>query len=185
MDYPPRYLFGVSPKPSGGVFFLASSSEVGIHTANDYIWSEIGMLIMELYLLKCEMWMGLGCKLDIVGITGGPCCYGGVWLSPPPLLANSFPLNWQQHEVLLPNGQRAGFLIGDGAGVGKGRTVAGIIFENYLKGRKKSLWYVTWCFNPLSPSVLSSTWSFLELPPENIQQPVVDIFQQLFVGIWE
>uniref|UniRef100_A0A6I8P8R0 Protein strawberry notch homolog 2 n=1 Tax=Ornithorhynchus anatinus TaxID=9258 RepID=A0A6I8P8R0_ORNAN len=47
----------------------------------------------------------------------------------------------QRHEVLLPNGQRAGFLIGDGAGVGKGRTVAGIIFENFLKGRKKSLWF--------------------------------------------
>ncbi|XP_044311932.1 protein strawberry notch homolog 2 isoform X3 [Varanus komodoensis] len=47
----------------------------------------------------------------------------------------------QQHEVVLPNGQRAGFLIGDGAGVGKGRTVAGIIFENYLKGRKKALWF--------------------------------------------
>uniref|UniRef100_A0A8D2P3D8 Protein strawberry notch homolog 2 n=1 Tax=Zosterops lateralis melanops TaxID=1220523 RepID=A0A8D2P3D8_ZOSLA len=47
----------------------------------------------------------------------------------------------QQHEVLLPNGQRAGFLIGDGAGVGKGRTVAGIIFENFLKGRKKALWF--------------------------------------------
>ncbi|XP_059015169.1 protein strawberry notch homolog 2 isoform X3 [Mustela lutreola] len=47
----------------------------------------------------------------------------------------------QQHEVLLPSGQRAGFLIGDGAGVGKGRTVAGIILENYLRGRKKSLWF--------------------------------------------
>lgn len=46
----------------------------------------------------------------------------------------------QQHEVLLPSGHRAGFLIGDGAGVGKGRTVAGIILENYLRGRKKSLW---------------------------------------------
>lgn len=46
----------------------------------------------------------------------------------------------QQHEVILQNNQRAGFLIGDGAGVGKGRTVAGIILENYLKGRKKSLW---------------------------------------------
>uniref|UniRef100_A0A7N5JM64 Strawberry notch homolog 2 n=1 Tax=Ailuropoda melanoleuca TaxID=9646 RepID=A0A7N5JM64_AILME len=45
----------------------------------------------------------------------------------------------QQHEVVLPSGQRAGFLIGDGAGVGKGRTVAGIILENYLRGRKKSL----------------------------------------------
>ncbi|XP_034560903.1 protein strawberry notch homolog 2 isoform X2 [Notolabrus celidotus] len=47
----------------------------------------------------------------------------------------------QQHEVILQNNQRAGFLIGDGAGVGKGRTVAGIIQENYLKGRKKSLWF--------------------------------------------
>ncbi|KAG9343655.1 hypothetical protein JZ751_013826 [Albula glossodonta] len=47
----------------------------------------------------------------------------------------------QQHEVILQNGQRAGFLIGDGAGVGKGRTVAGIILENYLKGRKKALWF--------------------------------------------
>lgn len=29
---------------------------------------------------------------------------------------------------------------GDGAGVGKGRTIAGIIFENFLKGRKKAIW---------------------------------------------
>lgn len=29
---------------------------------------------------------------------------------------------------------------GDGAGVGKGRTIAGIIFENYLKGRKRAIW---------------------------------------------
>ncbi|XP_038572206.1 protein strawberry notch homolog 2 isoform X2 [Micropterus salmoides] len=47
----------------------------------------------------------------------------------------------QQHEVILQNNQRAGFLIGDGAGVGKGRTVAGIILENFIKGRKKSLWF--------------------------------------------
>ncbi|XP_058128466.1 protein strawberry notch [Anopheles coustani] len=46
----------------------------------------------------------------------------------------------QAHAHLLPDGTRAGFLIGDGAGVGKGRTIAGIIFENYLKGRKKSIW---------------------------------------------
>ncbi|XP_030560834.1 protein strawberry notch [Drosophila novamexicana] len=46
----------------------------------------------------------------------------------------------QAHEQLLPSGQRAGFLLGDGAGVGKGRTVAAIIFENYLRGRKRALW---------------------------------------------
>ncbi len=31
----------------------------------------------------------------------------------------------QRHEQLLPDGSRAGFFIGDGAGVGKGRTIAG------------------------------------------------------------
>lgn len=46
----------------------------------------------------------------------------------------------QQHEHLLPDGTRAGFLVGDGAGVGKGRTIAGIIFENYLRGRKRAIW---------------------------------------------
>uniref|UniRef100_K7FR10 Protein strawberry notch homolog 1 n=1 Tax=Pelodiscus sinensis TaxID=13735 RepID=K7FR10_PELSI len=33
------------------------------------------------------------------------------------------------------------FLIGDGAGVGKGRTIAGIIYENYLLGRKRAVWF--------------------------------------------
>ncbi|CAG9814913.1 unnamed protein product [Phaedon cochleariae] len=46
----------------------------------------------------------------------------------------------QAHEHMLPDGSRAGFLIGDGAGVGKGRTIAGIIYENYLKGRKRAIW---------------------------------------------
>ncbi|XP_031638010.1 protein strawberry notch-like [Contarinia nasturtii] len=46
----------------------------------------------------------------------------------------------QAHEQLLPNNFRAGFLIGDGAGVGKGRTVAGIIFESHQRGRKKAIW---------------------------------------------
>ncbi|KAL5282206.1 sno family protein [Megaselia abdita] len=46
----------------------------------------------------------------------------------------------QAHDHLLADGNRAGFLIGDGAGVGKGRTIAGVIYENYMKGRKKSLW---------------------------------------------
>ena len=31
----------------------------------------------------------------------------------------------QRHEQLLPDDTRAGFFIGDGAGVGKGRTIAG------------------------------------------------------------
>lgn len=35
--------------------------------------------------------------------------------------------------------------VGDGAGVGKGRIIAGIIFQNYLEGRKKAIWYVGVC----------------------------------------
>ncbi|XP_075690059.1 protein strawberry notch homolog 1 isoform X2 [Rhinoderma darwinii] len=61
------------------------------------------------------------------------------WLSALQLEAVTYAA--QQHETFLPNGERAGFLIGDGAGVGKGRTIAGIIFENYLLSRKRSLWF--------------------------------------------
>ncbi|XP_045799653.1 protein FORGETTER 1-like isoform X4 [Trifolium pratense] len=46
----------------------------------------------------------------------------------------------QRHLQHIPDGTRAGFFIGDGAGVGKGRTVAGLIWENWNNGRKKALW---------------------------------------------
>ncbi|XP_020401317.1 protein FORGETTER 1 isoform X1 [Zea mays] len=46
----------------------------------------------------------------------------------------------QRHHHHLPTGARAGFFIGDGAGVGKGRTVAGLIWENWQQGRHKALW---------------------------------------------
>ncbi|XP_064538491.1 titin homolog isoform X2 [Drosophila montana] len=46
----------------------------------------------------------------------------------------------QAHEQILPSGQRAGFLLGDGAGVGKGRTLAAIIYENFQQGRNRALW---------------------------------------------
>ncbi len=46
----------------------------------------------------------------------------------------------QQHERQLPDGARSGYFIGDGAGVGKDRTIAGIILKNYQLGRKKAVW---------------------------------------------
>lgn len=36
---------------------------------------------------------------------------------------------------------RKGFFLGDGAGVGKGRQLAGIIYENWLQGRRRHLWF--------------------------------------------
>jgi len=35
---------------------------------------------------------------------------------------------------------RRGFMLGDGTGAGKGRQVAGIILDNWLKGRRRALW---------------------------------------------
>ncbi|KAH7839686.1 hypothetical protein Vadar_007346 [Vaccinium darrowii] len=46
----------------------------------------------------------------------------------------------QRHLQHLPDGARAGFFIGDGAGVGKGRTIAGLILENWRHGGRKALW---------------------------------------------
>ncbi|KAG6765551.1 hypothetical protein POTOM_029597 [Populus tomentosa] len=46
----------------------------------------------------------------------------------------------QRHMQHLPNGARAGFFIGDGAGMGKGRTIAGLIWENWRHARRKALW---------------------------------------------
>jgi hypothetical protein len=46
----------------------------------------------------------------------------------------------QAHLQFLLNGMRRGFFIGDGTGVGKGREIAGIIFDNIRQGRKKHVW---------------------------------------------
>ena len=44
---------------------------------------------------------------------------------------------------LITGGRRAGFFLGDGTGVGKGRQIAGIILDNVCRGRKKALWVST------------------------------------------
>lgn len=46
----------------------------------------------------------------------------------------------QQHETTLPSGERAGYFTGDGTGVGKGRQLAGIMFDNFNQGRKRTVW---------------------------------------------
>lgn len=48
----------------------------------------------------------------------------------------------QSAEGIMEESQaiRAGFLLGDGAGMGKGRTLAGFVVENIARGRKKHVW---------------------------------------------
>ena len=45
----------------------------------------------------------------------------------------------QRHNLTL-NGVRSGFLLGDGTGMGKGRTIAAVIYDNWLHGRRKAVW---------------------------------------------
>jgi len=46
----------------------------------------------------------------------------------------------QRHEQRLPDGSRAGFFVGDGTGVGKGRVLAGIIADNWNQDRQRAIW---------------------------------------------
>lgn len=46
----------------------------------------------------------------------------------------------QAHEQILPNGDRRGFFVGDGTGVGKGREISGILLDNIRQGRDRAVW---------------------------------------------
>ncbi|HEY6802921.1 MAG TPA: strawberry notch family protein [Pyrinomonadaceae bacterium] len=46
----------------------------------------------------------------------------------------------QRHAQRLADESRAGFFVGDGTGVGKGRILAGIIADNFNQGRERALW---------------------------------------------
>jgi hypothetical protein len=62
-----------------------------------------------------------------------------VWSSYNISFVNICVVILQRHLHHLPTGHRAGFFIGDGAGVGKGRTIAGLIWENWQQGRHKAV----------------------------------------------
>ena len=46
----------------------------------------------------------------------------------------------QSHSQKLPDGTTRGFFLGDGTGVGKGRTISGIMLDNINRGDKKAVW---------------------------------------------
>ena len=45
-----------------------------------------------------------------------------------------------KHEQRLKGGQRAGFFLGDGPGVGKGRQIAGLVYSHARGGGSRALW---------------------------------------------
>ena len=60
-------------------------------------------------------------------------------------LSGSYSVDETLEQVsAAPEGEgvrfRRGYFLGDGTGCGKGRQVAGIILDNWLKGRRKALW---------------------------------------------
>lgn len=61
-------------------------------------------------------------------------------MAPSDLQIEAVRLANQRFEQRLPGGERAGFFIGDGTGVGKGLTVALTIAEYWQKGGRKILW---------------------------------------------
>lgn len=63
------------------------------------------------------------------------------------LLNGSFKRNPQNRQIALctpddPEGfqLRQGYFLGDGTGCGKGRQLAGIIMDNFIKGRRRAVW---------------------------------------------
>ncbi|GIL64960.1 hypothetical protein Vafri_18816 [Volvox africanus] len=50
---------------------------------------------------------------------------------------------FQRFQTRLPDGNRAGFFLGDGAGVGKGRQIAAVIKEFWTTGGRRVLWVST------------------------------------------
>jgi hypothetical protein len=47
----------------------------------------------------------------------------------------------QRHQQIRADGTRCGFFLGDGAGIGKGRQIAGVILDNCARGRVKHVWF--------------------------------------------
>ena len=61
------------------------------------------------------------------------------------------------HARTLPDGATRGMFIGDGTGVGKGREISAILWDNWNKGRKKAVWVARIKNFTVRPRVTSGT----------------------------
>ena len=46
----------------------------------------------------------------------------------------------QRHSCHKDDGERCGFFVGDGTGVGKGREIASLVLDNWRHGRRRAVW---------------------------------------------
>ncbi|CAM9717560.1 unnamed protein product [Scytosiphon promiscuus] len=68
----------------------------------------------------------------------------------------------------LPSLERRGFMIGDGAGVGKGRQLAGIVMDAWMQGHRRHIWF------SISPDLLHDTARDLkDIKPGRANRPKV------------
>ena len=78
----------------------------------------------------------------------------------------------EAHGQMLPSGERAGYMVGDGTGCGKGRTAASIIQDNWTQGRKKAVW-------------LSATGNLINDALRDLTAVVGPFASQRLVNLWE
>jgi hypothetical protein len=76
-----------------------------------------------------------------------------------------------KHQEVMHNGSRAGFFIGDGAGVGKGRQICGIIIDNLARGRNKHVWHVPLLARSLPSSLTRMACRFYCSPRRRVRLP--------------
>ena len=59
------------------------------------------------------------------------------------LQAEAVQIILQRWATLFPDGKRPGFWLGDGTGLGKGREIGAAMWDNYIGGRKRAVWFST------------------------------------------
>ncbi|TDI15212.1 MAG: sigma-70 family RNA polymerase sigma factor, partial [Acidobacteria bacterium] len=59
------------------------------------------------------------------------------------LQAEAVQIILQRWASLFPDGKRPGFWLGDGTGLGKGREIGAAIWDNWISGRRRAVWFST------------------------------------------
>ena len=91
------------------------------------------------------------------------------------LQARAVHLACARHEHFLPNGQRAGFFLGDGPGVGKGRQIAALVTENLLRKRGNCRVSICSLACPTRWTKLWSQWDHVVSPDYQLKRSATQL----------